>query len=514
MLTIQAFIIGCSKETTQTVAKIDYWPTDGWKSATPESQGMDSSVLNRMYEGIKNTNLSENLHSVIIIRNGYIVSECYFYPYKKDYLHMLNSVTKGITSTLVGLAIEDGYINGIDEKVVDIFSDMNINNLDDRKTSITIEHLLTMTDGLDWRESTNHGGSNNSYSIMHRSDNQVQYVLDTPMREKPGKNFNYNSGGSHLLTAIVEKTAGKTALEYATERLFTPLGISEVVWWQDKQDVYYGGSRLMMKPEDLAKVGLLYLNKGQWENKQILPENWVEDATKRHVGTSKDPTGQHGYGYHWWQNSFGGYSARGFAGQYLFVLPKENMVIVFTSGLSNSLFDRPQGLVESYILPAIKSSSEIEPDKSSFDLLSKTISDFQSSPPPNPAHLPDMALKISGKTFTMDNQEEFSFEFINGNECILNWKGTDGSICNLVIGLDGVYRENVVERFYLNQTNANVAARGNWSNTNTFILDFEALEDSNSYVWEFKFNDDKLDFKRTAVQMRNTFTETSGTIKE
>jgi len=511
LLYLVTLFIGCSNEPV-TATTADYWPTDGWKTSTPEAQGMDSEELNHMFQYIADKKL--DIHSVLIVRNGYLVTEGYYYPHKKEYRHILNSTTKSITSALVGLAIEDGYIESVDQKVVDIFHDWKIENLDERKEAVKIKNLLTMTAGLNWNESGAYGASNDSNTQMWRSKNQVQYVLDRPMREEPGKRFYYNTGASHVLSAIVQRTSGKSSLEYAREKIFTPLGISDIAWGTDNQGIYTGGSRIFMKPEDLAKYGYLYLNKGKWEDKQIIPGSWIEESTQKHFDTPTGLAGRYGYGYQWWQNKFGGYSGRGFSGQYLFVLPEHNLVIVFTSGLKPSDFFEPEELVDQFILPAIKDSKSVSENPVSLERFHKTLEDINKAPSPKPVPMPpEIAAEVSGKTFVMDNKETFSFDFNDENECTMHWF-TDGMMYDVKVGLDGLYRENTMEAFYWKGMTSKAGFRGSWTDSNTFAVDLLPLEDSNVYTMLFKFDGNTLHAKMILMWNGAALTDSKGTTKE
>lgn len=502
------FIAGCSRGES---VKADYWPTEGWKTSSPEAQGMDSELINKMFNEINEKQIK--VHSLLIIRNGYSVTEAYFYPYKKEYRHILNSVTKSINSGLVGLAIEDGYIKSINQRVVDIFSDEPIENLNERKKSITIKNLLTMTPGFDWQESGNYNTSSDSNTQMWASPNQAMFVLNRPMADEPGKTFYYNSGASHLLAAIVQRTSGKTSLEYANERIFKPLGISDLSWRIDRQGFYSGGGGIFMKPEDLAKYGYLYLNKGKWDGKQLIPQKWIEESTSKQINTPNGLAGRYGYGYQWWQNKFGGYSARGFSGQYLFVVPEYNLVAVFTGGLKNDDFYKPEELMEKYVLPSVKSDRAIVENSTALGQLHNTLEAISKSPESTKAaKLPAIARQVSGKTFIMDNGETYSFEFNDSNECTLHWF-SDNIMYDVKIGLDGVYRVSDMNEFYWKNMISKAGFRGTWTNDNTFTVDLCPLEDSNTYTFIFKFEGNSLNAVMRMNLSGNEVTNTVGTFR-
>lgn len=206
-----------------------YFPGDEWRISTPEAQGMDSGYLVKMLDYVKSNNLE--IHSLIIIRHGYVVMEAYGEPFRKDIIHTLNSGTKSFTSALVSIAIREGCIKNVDQKIADIFSDRDIKNLDDKKKSISVRHLLTMSSGIEW------GMWDSNTGDYWRSDNWTQYFLDLPVKTHPGKVYNYNTGGANLLLAAVQKTAGIKLQEFIEKFLFNPLGITKYYWLTDPQGI-------------------------------------------------------------------------------------------------------------------------------------------------------------------------------------------------------------------------------------------------------------------------------------
>lgn len=313
--------------------------TEAWRTSTPEEQGMDSHKLTQMLAVIEGQQL--NLHSLLIVRNGYLVSETYSGSYGEDTRHELYSCTKSFTSTLIGIALDKGYIDRTDRRVVDFFPEHTFANLDEQKETMTLEDLLTMRSGLDWQE------ADPVYGAMYRSPDWVQFVLDMPMAEPPGSGFNYCSGCSHILSAILQQTTGMNPRDFAEQYLFQPLGISNIRWDTDAAGIPIGGWGLQMTPRDMAKLGYLYLQDGQWDGQQIISAEWVENATRHHTETGDDL----GYGYQWWTYpSLEGYTALGRYGQTIFVIPWADLVIVTTAQIEDH--DEIFQLIEGYILPA------------------------------------------------------------------------------------------------------------------------------------------------------------------
>lgn len=328
---------------TLTSAIDAYGSTEAWRTSTPEEQGMDSQRLTQMLTTIQQQHL--NLHSLLIIRNGYLVSETYFGVYQQDTRHELYSCTKSFVSTLIGIAIDKGYIDRTDHRIVDFFPEYTVANLDEQKETMTLEDLLTMRSGLDWQE------GDPVYGAMYRSPDWVQFVLDKPMAQPPGSRFNYCSGCSHILSAILQQTTGMNPRDFAEQYLFQPLGISNIQWDTDAAGIPIGGWGLQITPRDMAKLGYLYLQDGQWDGQQIISAKWVENATRKHTETD----GALGYGYQWWTYpSLAAYTALGRYGQTIFVIPGADLVIVTTAEMENH--DEVFQLIEQYILPAAQQS--------------------------------------------------------------------------------------------------------------------------------------------------------------
>jgi CubicO group peptidase (beta-lactamase class C family) len=231
--------------------QIPVWPTTEWQTAAPEDGGMASSDLAKLVEFGK----SLQLDSLLIARHGRIVLEAYYAPYNGELPHLINSSTKAVVGSLIAMLLKDGTLDSLDHPVLDFFPGRDIANLDERKQAITVRHLLNMTSGLDWDEGLG-GGKEQSLLELRRSPDWVQYILDRPSAHAPGETFYYNSGGSHLLSAIITKLTGKSAADYANEKLFGPLGIAAPAWGHDPQGISTGGFGLWLKPRDMAQLSV------------------------------------------------------------------------------------------------------------------------------------------------------------------------------------------------------------------------------------------------------------------
>jgi CubicO group peptidase (beta-lactamase class C family) len=256
-------------------ASSEYWPTQAWRSSAPEQQGMDSDKLADALGLIRQHGV--DIHSLLIIRNGYVILDANFYPFQEGQLHDLASVTKSVTSTLIGIAIGQHRIAGVNQPLLSLFSQREIANRDERKARVTIQNLLTMTSGLDCRFRPNEI----TLSEMTHSKDWVQFMLNLPMAAEPGSKYEYCSGGMHLLSGIISQTTGVNSFEFAKRELFQPLGIHDVVWPSDPNGVTYGWGDLHLRPRDAAKIGYLWLNHGRWGERQIVPAEYLQEATNK-----------------------------------------------------------------------------------------------------------------------------------------------------------------------------------------------------------------------------------------
>ena len=332
------------KETAVTMPVSAYWPIDSWQESDPAEQGMDAVLLKKMFAKIDKQ--GRNIDSIVVVRNGYIVTEKYYSPYEQDTLHEVYSITKSVVSALIGIAIHQGYINGVDDLVLDYFPERTFQNDNPLKRSITLEHLLTMSSGLEW-----------DIDEMVASRDWVQYVLDQPMYFEPGTAFHYNSGNTHVLSAILQKTSSLSAYEFAQQHLFEPLGINDISWQEDILGISKGGWGMKMRPRDMAKLGYLYLNQGMWDGMQIIPTEWITASTKRYIQVPEPLEPWDLYmGYSWWLHEDGLYAAHGMKGQFIYVIPELDLVVVITADIPDDQYAEPQLLIRDYIITAVEST--------------------------------------------------------------------------------------------------------------------------------------------------------------
>jgi CubicO group peptidase (beta-lactamase class C family) len=321
-----------------------YWPI-----STPEEQGMNATKLNQMVERIDALDLA--IDSVLVVRHGYLVLEEYRHGYNQQRLCELYSATKSVISSLIGIAIEKGSIDDLNQKIIDIFPERIIDNVDSRKANLTIEHLLTMTAGFEWNDWDPSKPTSIDWVL---SPDLTQFSLDRPMAYAPGEKWEYCNGASHLLSAIIAKTTGYTTYDFAREFLFSPLNITNISWLRAPDGVERGDSGLCLTPRDMAKLGYLYLKKGTWNGQQIVPAEWVAKSTTTHCSNCCMPVlmCDEGYGYQWWTSLKSTvYWAYGARGQAVYVAPELDVVVVFTANITEGIDPEP-GLLYRFVFPA------------------------------------------------------------------------------------------------------------------------------------------------------------------
>ena len=330
--------------------------------ATPESQNLDSKHLKQAVAEIADGKYGD-MDALLVLRNNYLVLEHYTSPlyHGRDYRRSAKSITKSVTSALVGIARGQGKMPPLDSNLLELFPQYtDIANMDTRKQKITLEHVLSMTAGFEWDEFA--VGDTSEFKMM-RSEDWIKYTLDQPMSHSPGEKWVYNGGCTMMLSEILQNATGTEVTDYARKYLLDPIGIENWSWALNRQNLTNTKTGLAMSRRDMARFGVLFLNDGRWQGKQIVPEEWVRKSTSVQV-LGKDDYFPYAYGYQWWrlqdQEPTVGmlaindvYFALGFGGQFIFVVPHLNMVVVSTAsnfGPDEALFLK---LLRDRIFPAV-----------------------------------------------------------------------------------------------------------------------------------------------------------------
>jgi CubicO group peptidase (beta-lactamase class C family) len=487
-------------ETRESDPPASVWPTKMWEVSTPEEQGMDSRALARLIDDVG----TYKQDSVLVVRNGKIVTDAYYAPYSANIRHDLRSVTKSFVSTLIGVLVQQGKLESADRPLLDFFADRTVANLDDRKKAITIQSLLDMGSGIAWLERVH--TPDESLSRMYASPDPTAFILDQPMSDSPGEKFYYKGGDPYLLSALVNKLTGRSALDYARAELFAPLGITDVRWAPvDKQGVVTGEAGMRLTPHDMAKLGYLYLRDGVWDGKRIIPSAWVERARNGKLATSFGK-----YANLWWsvpdRNVF---MALGRHGQSIFVFPKLDVVAVMTGVVPDKEKSYPIPALIDRILGAVKSDKPLAPDPEGDAALKASLDKAatEKATPVGPA--PDLLDAVAGKTWRFGDNEllikTVGLNLANANPTFELTVYSDKSrgkeyVLREPVGLDGRSRTKPTNYAF-------VVNKGSWQDDRTFVLERRFLGNGEMVTWTLRFEGDQLNlaFRNTdgyAIELR------------
>ncbi|MEK5254313.1 serine hydrolase [Paenibacillus sp. FSL F4-0125] len=369
----------------------------------PEEQGISSAAISSFIDSVETQSLG--LHSFMLLRHGYVISEGWWSPYKPDLPHMLFSLSKSFTSTAIGFAVTEKLIT-LDDSVISFFPEDAPDEITSYLSKMSIKHLLMMGTGqvVDTMD-----------PLKQSADgNWVKAFFTVPVEKEPGTHFLYNTGATYMLSAILQKVTGQTLLEYLEPRLFTPLGIRSATWESCPRGINIGGYGLNITTEDIAKFGQLFLQKGIWNNQRLLPEEWIDEATSKHISNGEgDHDWARGYGYQFWRCQHGAYRADGAFGQLCIVLPGQDAVIAITSASSST-----EGILNAvweHLLPNMK-DAPLPEDQSSSAALVDQLKNLSINPP-QLQHSSILEDQINGMTYTLENNQfslaTFSISFNN-----------------------------------------------------------------------------------------------------
>ena len=338
---------------------------DGWETATPSSEGIDVGLIRDLVEAIVAHEMTLT-HSVLVVRRGQLVVEEYFYGFDWTTWHDMRSASKTVTSALIGLAIDRGEIAGVHTPALTFFPTYRqYANWDDRKAQITVEHLLNMSSGLDANDSDRESvAAEGNYQSQTAQPDWTKLALDAPMIADPGSQIVYGGANPLILGSILQAVLEEPVEWFAQRYLFGPLGVQEYRFFHDPVGVLYGGGGMYMRPRDMAKFGQLYLDGGVWNGEQVMSEEWVRESLQKRGRIAN--RWENEYGYLWWHSttqvgdrSVPSVEARGAGGQYIYVVPSLEMVVVITSGnYRNGRYRQPEEIMERFILPAALEPAE------------------------------------------------------------------------------------------------------------------------------------------------------------
>jgi CubicO group peptidase (beta-lactamase class C family) len=314
-----------------------------WSPTPPEKQGMDSTMLGT---GLTKLGNNASLFSALVIRHDRLVAERYYHGSGAQRSNNVHSASKSILQALVHIAIAKGHIKSLDDPVADYLPEYSGNASPDKK-KVTIRHMLTMTSGLDWTEDS-------TESQVEKASNWVQAILGRSLVSVPGTTYNYSTGNTHVVSAVLHKATGMSTCQFAHRYLFGPMGITAEHWGRDPRGIFSGGYNLYLTPREMAKFGLLYLHDGRWAGQPLVPHSAVRAAQTK--TTQIDDTFAYSEG--WWMHTISGrsmYFAWGHGGQFIYVIPSADIVLVTSENTSNNSINKeinPRAFIRDYLLPA------------------------------------------------------------------------------------------------------------------------------------------------------------------
>lgn len=472
----------------------------------PEAQGISSAGLLDFVNAIEAGKL--NVHSMMVVRHGQVVAEGWWAPYAPELKHTLYSLSKSFTSSAIGMAVAEKKLT-VNDKIVSFFSQDVPATVSPNLAAMRVKDLLMMATGHD-KDSTG--------ALRADPDkNWVKAFLTQPVEHEPGTFFVYNSGATYMLSAIIQKITGQTVLDYLKPRLFDPLGIEGADWETDPKGINTGGWGLRVRTEDIAKFGQLYLQKGMWNGKRLLPEAWIEDATKFEIQSKggsrpkEENDWLQGYGYQFWRCRNNAFRGDGAYGQYCIVIPEKDTVIAITSETSDM-----QGILDQvwkHILPGIQSGAIAA--KSTVPLKPKLTS--LALPLPTGQPTSPTSARVSGKPYQIAdnslNVKRVSLAFQNSScVCTLhddqgehrvtcglgNWKEGDTDLSTVPLKL--------VPTSVPKETKTKIAGSGAWSDENTFTMTWRFIETAHYENVTCRFDGDNLqvEFQKSLAVLSNS----------
>jgi CubicO group peptidase (beta-lactamase class C family) len=452
---------------------VNTWAQE-WSVATPESQGLDSASLAALVEYGANVQMD----SLVVVRNGRVVAEAYYGPFRAPMVHRINSATKAVIGTLTGIAIARGDMPGTATPVTEIFP-----RADARWSTMTVQHLLDMTSGIDWAEPLS-DPIPRSVLEMEKSRNWEEFVLGRQLKKSPGAEFNYNSGNPHLLSVALMRRTGLAADEYARHHLFEPLGITAFRWRKDPQGAAIGGFGLYLRTRDMARIGQLYLQHGEWNGRQVVPRQWAD-----RVFTPKVGMGIPGFSYadFWWAiPARGAYMMVGYNRQLVLVIPELNMVVA-TTGRQNYPFED----LIAHLRRSTVSATALPENPVAQEALRSRIQDASAAKPLTARHEPSNIVAHAGRYQIEENAfgvKEIELELAQAPGIYRMRMRSRDIVAPL--GLDGRFAE-------ADDSGVAMFTRARWEDGDTLVIEQRWPEEAASVHYTLLFRDDDLEIVRT-----------------
>ena len=456
-------------------APVESWPEPDWVRAAPESVGFDSDALADLVDEL--TAQQIGLHSVTVVRRGFVVLEANFFPWDGTRRHDIASCTKSLTGTAVGVALAKAKLTSLDAPLVSFFPEHPV---DEAKQAIRVRDALAMRTGLACTSSPFEA----TLLEMQASNDYVGFALDLPLATEPAGAFGYCGPVSHLLSGLVSSATSQPLDAWLRDELFTRVGMGEFDAPHDQQGVAHGWGDWRMHPLDLARIGLLYEHGGRWREEQLLPATWVIEATRSHGD---------GYGYHWWVDD-GAFSARGRGGQFLYVNPGLDLVVVTTGSAGPEGEARLAELLADRLLPALRDSEELPANAQAEARLRASVEAAARAPASTtPPAVPAPLATIAAHTFPIGEN------LLGWKSLTIDFAGDTGTLelvsrgqsSTLTFGLDGVARVST-GRHFSTRPEVELALRAAFPDDHTIALEFDTLGDIDAGTVTLTLDGDRL----------------------
>ncbi len=451
---------------------------------SPESQGVSSSAISEFINGVHQQ--QNEMHSMMLLRHGSVIAEGWWSPYSADRIHLLYSLSKSFTSTAIGMAVKEGLLQ-VDDLVQKFFPDKLPNEMSEYFGRMQVHHLLCM--------GTGHKEDALDRMIGANPKDWSAGFFTIPPDQEPGSIFAYNNAATYMLSAILQKVTGQKVIDYLEPRLFAPLGITQKLWFEDSQGINLGFSGLHLATESIAKLGQLYLQKGEWNGQQLIPQSWVETATAYHIDNRSEDKGEssdwgQGYGYQFWQCRHNAYRGDGAFGQFCVVMPEKDAVFIATSGS-----DDMQGILDlvwTHLLPAM-SGNALPENKSAHETLTEQLNQLAFEAP-HGEKISALASTISGQTYDFPaNSDDSNLHHIRldfHDDYFVLVAANDRGEHQLDCG----YGEWRLGKTTFNAPgNVPVACGGAWTSSQDLTVEMRLIESPHAIAMHFHFDGDTVE---------------------
>lgn len=448
----------------------------------PETLGISSRAISDFIDAVHESKLE--LHSFMLLRHCAVAAEGWWAPYAPEFRHALYSLTKSFTSTGIGLAVQEGRLS-LDDQVISFFPDDQPSDVSESLAAMRIRHLLTM--------STGHS-SDVVDGFRLGESGLVRAFLELPVEHVPGTHFVYNTPASCMLSAIVTKVTGQTLADYLKPRLLDPLGI-DADWELTAEGISNGGYGLSIRTEDIAKFGQLYLNKGVWQGRRLLPEEWVSQATSKQVSNGNSDTSDwmQGYGYQFWMCRYGAFRGDGMFGQYCVVMPSQDAVVAITANVTD--MQAVLNLVWKHLLPAM-GDRPLPEDREARETLTQKLSSLAIQPPVTRTSSPIVS-DVSGKRFSVKGTDrDLIWDIVvtfSQDKCVVGLdRGKEHYDLECGLGYWLRSETNLPGRRLAKPEPVKIAASAGWSDDSTLLIAIRPIETPSVQTVALRFDGDSL----------------------